>query len=245
MITLDDLQGHWVRDWIKAPGFEDHSTRVHWMQVGHHYADVRVPADRPDISEARALCELAATDLHSLAEAEGFAGHVTLKDRTCTWHREINWHGTPQSQDVGTISFDQQGRMIEEGVHADYTERWDQHAGDGAEALKLSNDGYAGYLITRGQIFVLGIGVTAKPASGPLISALGAGGIPDGIADLFDGLHAIGHWSGAHGIATLATDPFVEQSVVLHRRGETIGWTRTDFWGNVSELTFGLQSIPT
>ena len=124
MITQADIQGHWVRNWIKAPGFEDHSTRVHWMQAGGLYADIRIPADRPDLSGASSLSALSPDHLLSLGQAEGFAGHVTLDGDHCTWEREINFHGTPDSLDVGAIHFDAQGSMIETGVHADYSELW-------------------------------------------------------------------------------------------------------------------------
>ena len=40
MITLADVQGHWRRDWLKAPGFSDTTTHVHWMQCGTLFADM-------------------------------------------------------------------------------------------------------------------------------------------------------------------------------------------------------------
>ena len=43
MIDSSDVQAHWRRLWIRAPGFEDADTRVHWMQCGALYADIRVP----------------------------------------------------------------------------------------------------------------------------------------------------------------------------------------------------------
>ena len=79
MIRPGDVQGHWVRTWIKAPGFEDHTTRVHWMQAGLDYADVRIPLERPDTRSAACLADLPAAVLRDLARAEGFSGHVTLE----------------------------------------------------------------------------------------------------------------------------------------------------------------------
>ncbi|MDF1728619.1 MAG: hypothetical protein P1U53_12810, partial [Sulfitobacter sp.] len=109
MITQGDLQGHWRRDWIKAPGFEDHTTRVHWLQAGALFADLRIPLERPDISGHAALADLSSAALRRLMQAEGFAGHITVDKSKCTWHREINWHGVPGQADVGLMSFDETG----------------------------------------------------------------------------------------------------------------------------------------
>ena len=142
MISPADIQGHWVRQWIKAPGFEDHTTRVHWKQVGLNYADLRIPRARPDLTGAAALSDLPAAALLDLAQAEGFAGQVTLSGDHCTWHREINWHGPSEAQDVGAIRFDDDGQMIETGVHADYAELWQPNPGAGAFLRVDANQGY-------------------------------------------------------------------------------------------------------
>ncbi len=237
MSDQDLVQGHWVRDWIKAPGFEDHTTRVHWMQVGSDYADVRIPADRPALSDAEALHDLSAPDLLRLARAEGFAGQTTLAGARCTWHREINWHGTPDIADVGDISFDEQGRMIEAGVLSAYTELWERQPGDDPDVKRFQGDGYSGIVVSRGEVAVLGIGQTDKPATTPVIEALEAGQIPEGIDRFFDGIHALCHWSGHTLIADLATQPFSEGLPVLRNNGTTFTWTRIAFDGTETDVT--------
>lgn len=236
MITCADIQGHWVRHWIKAPGFEDHTTRVHWMQVGNAYADVRIPHKRPDISTYDCLADLSAPDLAVLAQAEGFAGDVTLDGSQCTWHRRINWHGVPDAPDVGDISFDAKGRMIEAGVLADYTELWAQNGAGPARTLRFSGGGYEGYLMSWGESFVLGIGRPDKAATRPLVEALQAGTVAQGIATLFDGVHAKGHWSGNAAIADLATQPFAEGQTIVTARDEGLTWHRIGFDGDASEV---------
>ena len=244
MITPRDVQGHWVRDWIKAPGFEDHTTRVHWMQAGPDYADVRVPFDRPDLGAARCLAELDASSLLALAQVEGFAGHVTLDGDTCTWHREVNWHGTPDAPDIGAISFDTKGRMIEAGILTEYTELWEQHAKVATTALRFGDGTYSGLLVTAGDVGVVGIGREAKLASKPILEALKEGHVPDDAHLLFDGMHALCQISEGAVIATLATTPFVEGTPILTLSDYAVTWHQADFDGAQTDKSFQLETVP-
>ena len=237
MITEADVQGHWVRTWIKAPGFEDHSTRVHWIQCGLDYADVRIPLERPDLTGSDALADLDASALAMLAKAEGFAGHVTLDGTHCTWHREVNWHGRPDMLDIGAISFEADGNMIEAGVLADYRELWAPSEGPPGAAMRFSGGGYSAILATHGDSFVLGIGRTDKLATAPLVSALNAGDVPGDVTTLFDGLHAFGTFADGTATAVLATNPFVEGSVVTTWTDTNLTWHREDFDGTRASLT--------
>lgn len=236
MISLSQLQGHWVRHWIKAPGFEDHKTRVHWMQVGMAYADVRIPHERPSVSTHRCLADLSARDLAVLAQAEGFAGDIALEGSHCTWHRRINWHGHPDAPDVGDIRFDAEGRMIEAGVLAEYTELWERTGAGAPRALRFCGGRYEGYLMSLGKTCVLGIGRPDKPTTKPLVAALQTGEVPHDIATLFDGVHAIGHWSGNAAIADLATQPFAEGQRIVTTRDEGVTWHRIAFDGQTSDF---------
>lgn len=236
MITASDIAGHWVRHWIKTPEFEDHSTRVHWMQAGLDYADVRIPVERPDLSEATCLADLTCSDLALLAHAEGFAGYVTLEGDHCTWHREINWHGPPEMPDVGAISFDDQGRLIEAGVHAAYTELWEQQATAPSTALRVEGGGYQGLLLRCGDACVLGIGQPDSAATSLLRAALEAGQLPKGIERLFDGLHAVGTWANGQMIAQLATNPFAQGQPVVTQSGHGLIWHRIGFGGTRSDI---------
>ncbi|WP_223423496.1 hypothetical protein [Tateyamaria pelophila] len=243
MSLENDIQGHWIRDWIKAPSFEDHTTRVHWAQVGLDYADVRIPRDRPDLSNVSALDALSADDLIKLAQAEGFAGHVTLRGDQCTWHREINLHGTPDAPDVGEISFDAEGRMVETGVHAEYTELWERRLGSDPKAIRFSSVMYAGLLVTIGEMSVIGIGRRNKPSTKPLIEALRTGRVPDGIGVLFDGLHAVGRQSGGSVVADLATQPFAEGCPILSVMDSHIVWHRVGFDGTRSDIVLEIETL--
>lgn len=243
MITAADVQGHWVRQWIKAPGFEDHATRVHWMQAGRLYADVRIPLDRPDVGASTCLADLPAASLSKLAQAEGFAGHATLQGNRCTWHRDINWHGAPDALDIGEIRFDQQGRMIETGVLAEYSELWVQAAETETSAIRFSNDGYSGVLVVAGDVAVLGIGQTSKPSTKPLVRTLENGRIPKNIDTLFDGLHALCRLEHRRVIATLATDPLAEGQLVVSLSGDVVIWHKAHFDGTRSEIEMQTETV--
>lgn len=219
MTTQEDLQGHWARDWIKAPGFEDHTTRVHWMQAGDLYADLRIPLDRPDLTGHACLADLTPGELAMLQQAEGFAGSITVADSTCTWQRDINWHGLPQAVDAGLMWFDDAGDLIEDGVEADYRELWKSVPVAPLRGHRISVADFSGVLVENDDVFLFGLG--PKPvskASGPA---------------QFTSVYCIGHWDGSLGIADLSTNPFCEGKPVLERDQGFI-WYATGFDGAVT-----------
>lgn len=244
MITLDHLQGHWIRGWLKAPGFEDHTTRVHWMQCGLAYADVRIPAERPDTSGVACLADLPAEALAQLAGSEGFAGTVMLEGAHCTWQRDINWHGTPEATDIGHIAFDAQGKMIETGVKADYTELWDNENPDARCAYALSGAGYSGMLVIIGTRCVLALDTRGRKATKSVVRQLQNATIPPETAQLFDRIYALGTVRDGAVQADLATQPKSEGGVVLTLRAGRATWHRTDFYGSRKDVSLRVESLP-
>ncbi len=220
MIGTCDLQGHWRRAWIKSPGFEDTTTHVHWMQCGAYYADLRVPDSLPDLSDAECLCDLDPETLRKLMLAEGFAGTISVEDDVCTWARRINWHGKPDGVDAGRMSFDAQGALIEDGVHADYRELWVRQADVPLEALGCEADGQEVFLISSETAFILAVGATTAPASHALIAALDRGQKPAGLESHFSSFYAFGRWDGTDGIALLSTNPVLAGDTILSRTGK-------------------------
>ncbi len=236
VIEQDNIQGHWQRDWLRAPGFEDDTTRVHWMQAGHLYADVRVPLTRPDLSGATCLADLPTAALAELAQAEGFAGTTSVADSVCTWVRDINWLGATDTVDAGHLSYDADGRLIEAGVHADYTELWSRQATGPTQAGVYQAGDMRAYLVSVGPAFVFGLGTPDIASHLPTIDALKAEQVAAEAAALFSGLHMLGRWDGSEGYATLATDPFLESRVVLRRDQADLILTQRDFYGNSQEM---------
>lgn len=232
MITQDNLQGHWQRDWIKAPGFEDDTTRVHWLQAGALFADLRIPLDRPDISECSCLADLNPAALRVLMDAEGFGGQITVEDNKCTWHREINWHGVPGQADIGLMSFDDAGGMIEEGVLAEYRELWQAVPQSTVlRGTKLRCGAMTGLLIENDAGFLLAIGPTPNTTSEDLISRLDGGTVEvTALNRHFASAYVLGRWDGRHGIGMLSTNPFYEGLVVVER-GENLVWHSLAFDG--------------
>jgi hypothetical protein len=230
VIRARDLQGHWHRAWLRAPGLVDHDTSVHWMQCGATYADIRIPLERPDTRGASALSDLSPAALHALRRAEGFAGDIALKDGICTWHRRISWHGTPRDTDAGHLRFDGEGALHETGVHADYSELWHRTGRGPRAAFALADDaGRRAYLLSVGARFVIGIGRPLTATDAPAKR-------PDPVAAIFEDVYAFGHWTGTGGVADLCTNPLLEGDVVLTRNENGFVWHGQDFHGQARNI---------
>lgn len=238
MIGLDDIQGHWRRRWLRAPGFEDSTTRVHWMQAGDVYADVRIPLDRPDLGGATRLSDLSAAALVSLLAAEGFAGRATVEGGVCTWARHINWHGATSDIDAGRLSFESDGDLIEDGIYADYAERWTRPSAVPRTGQRYKGQDCLGYLVTVGGDFVFGLGRVDAPGSQDVMDALERGDVwSDGLADLFERVHVLGRWQEETGVTVLCTNPFAEGLPCLFRTGKGLRVQWPDWHGSLRELT--------
>ena len=234
MITQEDLQGHWQRDWIKAQGFEDHTTRVHWMQAGALFVDLRIPSERPDLTGISCLADMTPPELRALMDAEGFAGHITVEDSTCTWHRQINWHGVPGQADTGLMSFDNKGGLIEDGVLAEYRELWQAVPQPALRGARVRCGERAGVLIENDVVFLLGMGPLPEGNTADLMAALDDGQLDiSALQRHFDGAYVLGRWDGPLGTAVLSTNPFYEGKVALER-GAKLVWHALSFDGESS-----------
>lgn len=243
MITQADLQGHWQRNWLRAPGVNDTTTRVHWVQAGEWCADIRVPLLRPAL-DAGALSAMAPGDLAVLLSAEGFAGRTTLTGDTCTWHRAWNWRGFPCPVDAGTLRFDPAGRLVEDGVHAKYREEWQAVPGGTWAAMSAEAAGMSGLLIASDTQFLLGLGQRGAPACPGLVAALRAGTATVADAEAaFASVYVMGRWQGTAGIADLSTQPFCEGRAVLARDGATARLTLPDFHGRLQAHVLHLTPL--
>lgn len=245
MITQGDIQGHWRRRWLRAPGHEDTTTRVHWLQSGQHYADIRVPLARPDPGAATRLADLPNAALLELMQAEGFAGTTDVADSVCTWTRAINWHGATQDVDAGRLSFDAAGDLIEDGVHATYAELWARGDDTGTRAWTLTGAGRMGYLVTVRDRFVLAIGQSGAPASAPLRAALDEDVRPEeDLARFFDAVYCFGQWDGAVGHVSLSTNPFLEGTAALAQSESHLRFFHQGFHGAPESLSFEARLAP-
>jgi hypothetical protein len=230
LIIESSLQGHWRRDWIKAPGFEDHTTRVHWMQAGALFADLRIPLARPDVSGLSCLSHLPQQSLAPLLTSEGFAGHITVQNSQCTWHRAINWHGVPGQPDSGLMSLAEEG-LIEDGVHAEYRELWQAVPDHELSGMRVRFGAMTGVLIASDEVFLLGIGPTPQGTTERLLADLAAGNASrDALHQLFESEYVTGVWEGNAGRAQLSTNPCQEGLIVLER-ADGFKWHARSFDG--------------
>lgn len=227
MIAKANLQGHWRRVWLRAPGFEDATTRVHWLQAGVLFADIRVPLARPDLSGARDLADLDPPELLALMAAEGFAGTIAVEHGICTWKREINWHGRPTGIDAGRMRLSG-ADLVEDGVHADYRELWRREPGPPLLAHRIAVEGQSGVLVSSDTCFLLGFGDPMAAPSAPLLRLLEQGERPAAVLRHFRAEYLYGRWEGAVGIAELATNPFREGQPVLDRHGGALRFVAGD-----------------
>lgn len=241
MIALDQVQGHWQRHWIKTPDFEDHATQVSWMQTGRHYADLRIPPDRPALDGRTTLADFSAAEVLALARAEGFAGQITLEGDQCVWHREINWHGEPQVGDIGHLVFESPTRLFEAGVLFEYEELWTKaRAADTGRAYRLEGGGFLGVLIIIGTDFALAIDRPRRAPTDPQINDLKHGKIGPHIPMLFDNLYATGTWERQSAIPKAATQPLSEGKPAISLNGNRAFWHHIDFFGQSTDIELAI-----
>ncbi|WP_158964569.1 hypothetical protein [Chachezhania sediminis] len=243
MIAAGDLTGHWIRDWIRAPGLDDAETRVHWLQARDGYCDLRVPRVRPDLSSLSCLAEAETPVLLALLQAEGFAGTIEVLDEVCTWDRAINWHGAPDGVDAGRLHWTNDGRLIEDGTAADYRELWHREiAGALNRKVFAGADGKALHVIWSERLFLYGIGTPGAAGSAPLRQALNLGQRPAAaLLAQFDAEYGLGRWRGEDGVIALCTNPLREGQSAFERtdlHAMTFTTTRTDFLGRPSRDTW-------
>ncbi|MEM1267059.1 MAG: hypothetical protein AAGI50_13690 [Pseudomonadota bacterium] len=226
-----DLQGHWRRDWLRHHGGEDQTTRVHWLQAGKIYADIRVPADRGEVP--RDLTTLTEPP-QSLVAAEGYAGRIDVEGGVCTWTRAIAWHGASPRPDAGHVAFAPDGALLETGVHADYTERWVREDVGPTEAQVLRCGSLTAYVVSVGSSFVFGCGVAEAPPLRTEESGLDTAALEA----LFLNVYILGRWERADGLALLATDPRLEGRAVVERRETGLTLRALDLQGAPRSVIF-------
>lgn len=119
------LRGLWRRRSIARPGgWLDTTTTVYWLQTEHIFADIRIPADRPDVRRHSGLGELERDDRIGLSRQGGFAGWTELRGDRCVWHRLVDYQPSSGVPDEGRL-IRGDGVLVEEGIHEPYIEIWE------------------------------------------------------------------------------------------------------------------------
>ena len=165
-LNVADLKGVWRRAWIRWPdGREDASTDVYWVQGSRCYADVRLPAARPDFGGVRSFASLSKSQLEWLVSQQGFAGELRQEAGAWRWHREVNYQPPTASRDIGRLSYvdGSANLMLEDGVDEPYRELWeriDSGESTGGHALVLrppAGLNARGLLVAIGDYFLMAL----------------------------------------------------------------------------------------
>ena len=156
-------QGLWRRRLLEQNGQIDRDTTVYWLQIGCLYADIRIPANRPD---CESLSGASAKTLQALAHQQGFAGHLDVDGNVLTWHRWLDYQPPAPVADVGRVHFERDV-LIEHGMLANYREEWVRTAIPGSDRIglvleaELRADGRErsrrGVFIAMGSAFMIAI----------------------------------------------------------------------------------------
>lgn len=155
--------GLWRRTLLRAPGVEDTSTRVYWLQTSNWHADIRIPANRPMLAGSDGLSSLTLQEMQALARQQGFAGITEVEGELCRWHRRFDYQPPSGFNDVGRMRFETPDRLLEHGVEQDYFEIWERVPGTGsARAVEFGDaQGRHGLRLQLGPWFMF---VRARPA---------------------------------------------------------------------------------
>lgn len=157
------FQGLWRRRLLQSGGGADRQTTVYWLQTGRLYADIRVPAGRPDCESLEAALP---PTLQALASQQGFAGHLDVEGEVLSWHRWLDYQPAAPVPDTGRVHFEDDV-LVEHGVHAPYMEEWVRIEGPHPDrlALRLETEvtaagiegQRAGVLVANGACFMIAI----------------------------------------------------------------------------------------
>lgn len=140
-------------------GTRDAETWVGWLQGETHFADLRQPAGRPDMTGASGVDDLSAGQVAWLATQEGFAGTLAEDADCIAWTRAIDFQPPSIAPDVGRVRLDAGGALIEEGRDVPYVEYWSRDAEPPAEncwgaSLSDPERGCVARLVRAGERFM-------------------------------------------------------------------------------------------
>ena len=188
MIQLHNLGGLWRRTLIAWPdGRRDTMTEVFWLQGPSLYADLRVPAGRPDRANTRCLRDLDMAMLRFMAMQEGFFGPFAVADGTGEWQRVFDIRPDNGLGDRGALAFEGDV-LVERGIDAPYVEHWVRaHGGEGMALMLASDAGTPGCLVAVGDSFIYARGRENALTAGTILAQLvEAAASLQAAQDLFD-----------------------------------------------------------
>ncbi len=123
----EEYIGLWSRRLLITPDdFHDRDTKVLWLQTNQHFADIRLPPNRPDFSVHSGFASLDKDHLVYLARQEGFAGLLEHKPGALAWRRAVDFQPPGGPPDEGWMERKTDHLYIETGMHQEYLEEWEK-----------------------------------------------------------------------------------------------------------------------
>jgi hypothetical protein len=195
-----------------ATGVEDVSTRVVWIQSHGLTGDIRIPADRADVSHRAGLAACTGEELEALALAEGGVADTAWDGAQMSWS---NWAALqpydkwPEPGELRRVG----ASLLEFAPSGIYVEDWRLQPGSSGPLIGLrlvSEDGAPrdGGLVIAGDHALFALGRRAPLESDdPLPSQVRRGVDP---ARLFEAEARYATRRGEEYVTRLATNPFSE-----------------------------------
>ena len=156
--------GVWQRVSQEATGKPpDTTTRALWIQTSSLFADMRIPAGRPDFSGRTSLSQCGEDEMLWLARQQGIAGVTLAGEGLLHRRRQLDFQPMRGRDNVRRVSV-AGDLLVEENLQGSMVEKWHRLAGPeaGVIALRLLEDAEdgrfmprKGYLLVMGDYFLL------------------------------------------------------------------------------------------
>jgi hypothetical protein len=114
----------WRRSLLQQANTVDTTTLVLWIQTEQYHVDIRIPASRPILDSVNQLEDYTTEQLTFLTNQQGFTGITQVSGNHAEWLREFDYQPLSSQRDIGEMHFESDSILIENGVDADYLERW-------------------------------------------------------------------------------------------------------------------------
>lgn len=168
--TVPELMyGCWRRAWIEfSDGTIDDTSMVLWLQTESKMADVRIAADRLDMSSRANLRECTLDELRAIAGGEASSGYTECgpvaldsngsRSATASWHTRghaVNFQPVSAFPEPGLITWNDDATvMIERAPSGAYVEEWRLVSGSRDTLSVTHADGTITYRAGSVAVFV-------------------------------------------------------------------------------------------
>lgn len=129
--------GVWQRISLETKGKPaDTTTQAYWIQTSALFADMRIPAGRPDFSGRATLAEYSEDDLLWLARQQGIAGMTLAGDGLLHRRRQVDFQPTRGKDNIRRMHFEGD-LLVDENLYGTVQEKWRRLAGPEGGVITL------------------------------------------------------------------------------------------------------------